>query len=178
MILKPADIIITTDKKSMFSKAILSVLRFLQKDDVYYQHVMMATDKDLCIEANWKVETSFFRERVFDFKKYKVIRHRYLTEEQRKKIVERAKTMIGKRYSVLRITLQLFDNLFNTNYFTKRIKDPDQQICSSLVAWCYDVETGVRFNGINWSAVEPDDIDDESLKPNSDFKTVVEWERP
>ena len=49
------------------------------------------------------------------------------------------------------------------------------QICSSFVAWCYDVETGVRFNHVDWPAVELDDIDDKSLRPDTDFETVLEW---
>lgn len=178
MILKPADIIITMDKKSLFSRAILSVLRFFQEDDVDYQHSMMAISEEVCIEANWKVELNYFKDRVGDFRRYKVIRHNNLTDEQRELIVKRAKVLLGTRYSVLRILLQLLDNAFNTNYFTRRIKDPEQQICSSLIAWCYGVETGIKFNGVNWSSCEPDDIDDESLKPGTNFKTIVEWERP
>jgi len=45
------------------------------------------------------------------------------------------------------------------------------------VAWSYGVETGVRFAGLSWAAVEPDDIDDESLRYNTDFETILEWER-
>jgi len=176
MQLKPADIIITTDKKSWFSRAILSVLRFFQDDPVEYQHTMLVVDDATCIEANWEVELNITRERFGDFSRYKIIRHKGLTDDQRDKIVDRARTLLGLRYSVLRITLQLFDHLFNSNYFTKRVKDPDQQICSSLVAWCYVVETGIKFNGVNWAAVEPDDIDDESLSPNTEFDTIFEWE--
>lgn len=176
MKLKPADIIITKDKDSLFSKAILTVLRFFQKDKVKYQHVMMAVDDESCIEALWEVELNITRDRFGDFERYKIIRHKNLTDEQRENIVRRAKTLLGLKYSVLRICLQLLDQVFNTNWFTKRVKNPDQQICSSLVAWCYAVETGIKINSLNWAAVEPDDIDDETQRHNTDFDIIFEWE--
>ena len=176
MKLEPADIIITTDKKSLLSAAILSVLNFFQKDEVKYQHVMMAIDDELCIEALNKITINISRDRMRDFKRFKIIRNRNLTDDQRMDIVARAGKMTGMRYGYGRLFLQFLDQAFNTNYFTKRIKNPDYQICSSLVAWCYAVETGIRFNGVNWSAVEPDDIDDESIKNIEDWYTVLEWE--
>lgn len=177
MNLLPADIIITTDKKSFLSAAILAVLNFFQADEVKYQHVMMAIDDEICIEALNKITFNYTRERMRDFKRYKIIRHRNLTDDQRQAIVDRAKTLSGLDYGYIRLALQLFDQIFHTNYFTRRIKDPNYQICSSLVAWCYGVETGIRFGGLSWAAVEPDDIDDESLRNLSDWQTVIEWER-
>jgi uncharacterized protein YycO len=176
MYLKPADIIMTTDKKSLFSAAILAVLNFFQRDEVKYQHTMLVVDNDICIEAVNKITYSYIVKRMADFKQYKIIRHKDITDEQREAVVNRARTMIGKHYGYARLALQLMDQVFRTNWFTKRIKDPDYQICSSLIAWCYDKETGIRFNGINWAAVEPDDIDDEALL-NKDWETVLEWER-
>jgi hypothetical protein len=177
MKLEPADIIITATDRSWLSLSILAVLNFFQKDDVRYQHVMMCVDNDICIEALNKITFNYTRERFKDFKRYKIIRHKYLTAEQREAIVKRAKSLRGQDYGYIRLGLQLLDQVFQTNWFTKRIKDPTYQICSSLVAWSYDVETGIRFNGINWSAVEPDDIDDESLSNEADWYTVIEWER-
>jgi len=91
-------------------------------------------------------------------------------------MINSAEGLLGNPYSIIRIILQLLDQMFNTNYFTKRIKDPEQQVCSSLVAWCYDAVLGVRFNGVNWASCEPDDIDDESLKDDTEFETILEWE--
>ena len=176
MNIKPADIIITTDKNSLFSKAILAVLNFFQKDEVRYQHAMLAVNEEVCIEALNKITFSYTRDRMKDFKRFKIIRHRNLTDDQRKAIVQRAITLHGRSYGYIRLFLQLLDQTFHTNYFTRRIKNPTYQICSSLVAWCYDVETGIRFNGLSWAAVEPDDIDDESLRSNTDFETILEWE--
>ena len=176
MKLLPADIIISCDKNSLLSKAILGVLNFFQKDEVRYQHTLMMVTDEICIEALNKVTFNYIRERFTDFKRYKIIRHKNITDEQRLDIVLRAKSLRGLDYGYVRLGLQLFDQIFSTNWFTRRIKDPNYQICSSLVAWCYDVETGIRFNNINWSAVEPDDIDDESLKRYTDFETILEWE--
>ena len=177
MQLKSADIILTTDKKSWLSKAILWVLNFFQKDKVRYQHVMLVVDNDICIEALNKITFNYIRTRIKDFKRFKVIRHNDITDEQRLLIVARAKSLRGLDYGYIRLFLQLLDQVFNTNWFTKRIKDPNYQICSSFVAWCYDVETGIRFNNVNWASVEPDSIDDESLKQDSPFETIVEWEK-
>jgi hypothetical protein len=177
MYLKPADVIITTDKRSLFSKLILVTLNFFQKDQVRYQHVMMAVNNEVCVEALNKITYNISRDRMKDFRRYKVIRNKNITDEQREDIVKRATTLHGLNYGYIRLGLQLFDQFFQTNWFTRRIKNPDYQICSSLVAWCYDVETGIRFNGINWSAVEPDDIDDESLRNTKDWETVIEWEK-
>lgn len=172
----PADIIITTDRKSRLSSAILSVLRFFQKDPVEYQHSMLVIDNSRCIEANIKVEINKLEDRFKDLKKYKVIRHLDLTEQTRQEIVGRAKIMLGKKYGFSRMFLQLLDQIFHTNYFTRRTKDEDNQICSSLIAWAYYSLAGIRFNGVDWCSVEPDDIDDESLKSESRFETVFEWE--
>ena len=176
MDLRPADVIITCDKDSLLSKVILSVLRVFQSDPVEYQHTMLVVDGIRCIEALNKITYSYLEHRFQDFKRYKIIRHRNITDEEREAIVKRAQSMYGESYGYARLGLQLLDQAFNTNWFTRRIKNPRYQICSSLVAWCYDVETGIRFNHINWSAVEPDDVDDESLRYDTDFETILEWE--
>ncbi len=173
----PADVILTTSKKGWLSQAILSILNFFQRDEVRFQHVMMAVDDYICIEAQNKITFNYTRERMRDFKRYKIIRNRNLTDEDREKIVHRARSMRGHDYGYIRLFLQLLDQVFRTNWFTKRIKDSNYQICSSLIAWAYYVETGIKFNGQKWMAVEPDDIDDESLKNEKDWYTVIEWEK-
>jgi len=177
MILKPADIIITADKRSLFSKVILVTLNFFQKDQVRYQHVMMAVDNEICIEALNKITFNISRERMKDFRRYKVIRHRDITDEQREAIVNRAKTLSGLDYGYIRLVLQLFDQFFQTNYFTKRIKDPNYQICSSLVAWSYYKETGIKFNRFNWAACDPDDFEDHIEKNPNTWEVILEWEK-
>ena len=175
--LQPADIVITCDKNSLFSKAILAVLNFFQEDEVRYQHTLMMVTDNVCIEALNKITFNYIEDRLKDFKRFKVIRHTGITDEQRLAIVERARSLKGLDYGYIRIGLQLLDQAFNTNWFTRRIKDPNYQICSSLVAWAYDVETGIRFNHVNWASCEPDDIDDESLRSVTNFETILEWEK-
>lgn len=176
MQLKPGDVIIVASKKGWLGTAILAVLNFAQKDEVKYHHAMLMIDDEVCIEALNKITCSYVRERIKSFKRYKIIRHKELTDEHRNRIAKRAKSLNGMTYGYIRLALQLLDQAFRTNWFTRRIKDPDYQICSSLVAWAYDVETGVRFNNLSWSAVEPDDIDDESLRAGTKFEKVLEWE--
>lgn len=178
MKIKPGDIIITTDKKSWFSSAIIMGLSFFQKDTVEYSHVMMAIDDELCIEAVAKgITISRIEDRFKDFKRYKIIRHKDITEEQAKTIVGFSKKLIGLKYSILRIVLQVFDQILRTDFFTKLLKDPKEQVCSSLVGWCYGYVMDVRFNDVDWRSCEPDDIDDESLKSDGEFESIFEWRK-
>lgn len=176
MKLLPADIILVKNRKGLFGKAILAVMNFFQDDLVEYQHIMLAINDKECVEALFKVKVSITRDRFKGFSKYEIIRCDSLTEAQRRAIANQAEDLVGLRYSVLRVFLQLFDQTFNTNYFTKRIKDPNQQICSSLVAWCYSSITGMKFNRVNWASCEPDDIADH-VEGNSDtWHTILEYE--
>jgi hypothetical protein len=172
----PGDIILTYQKNNFISNLMLGILRLFQKDKVKYQHAIICLDNEVCIEALHKITFNIIRDRLKIFSRYKVIRNKNLTEEERKSIANEARKLNGLGYGYMRLFLQLLDQIFNTNWFTKRIKDPDYQICSSLVAWCYAVITGIKFNGINWTAVEPDDIDDEAIKNPDDWDVILEWE--
>ena len=92
MKLLPADIIITASDKGWLSKSILVVLNFFQKDEVRYQHTMLMVNDKLCIEALNKITFNYIETRMEDFKRFKVIRHSGLTDEQRLCIVDRAKS--------------------------------------------------------------------------------------
>ena len=177
MKLEPADIIITKDRKSWFSSAILKVLRWSQDDKVRYQHAMLVVDDKTCIEALWKIEYNNPRERFEDFERYKIIRCSLLKEDRKQAVVNRAKTKKNFKYSWKRLIAQLLDQLFKTDRFTGGIKSEDEQICSSLVAWAYQKETGLNFNKVNWKSCEPDDIDDASIKNPAVWKTIYEYRR-
>jgi hypothetical protein len=177
MKLEPADIIITKDKKSWFSMAILKVLRWSQDDKVKYQHAMLVVDDNTCIEALWKIKYNNTRERFKDFERYKIIRCGLLTEDLKQAVVKKAKTLEGFSYSYKRLILQLLDQLFHTDWFTGGLKSEDEQICSSLVAWAYQKTTGQKFNKIDWKSCEPDDIDDASINNPTVWTTILEWEK-
>lgn len=176
MKLLPADIIITKASKSLLSSVILKVLRLLQDDKVKYQHAMLIIDDTTCIEALNKIEYNDPRERFKDFERYKIIRCKLLSEDLKQSIVKRAKTLEGFKYSYKRLVFQLLDQIFRTDWFTGGIKSEEEQICSSLVAWAYQKETGLKFNKVNWKSCEPDDIDDASLNNPSVWVTILEWE--
>ena len=177
MKLEPADVIITKANKSWFSAAILKVLRLLQDDKVKYQHAMLIVDDNTCIEALNKIEFNNPRERFEDFERYKVIRCSLLSVHLKQAIVDRAKTLEGFKYGYKRLIFQLLDQIFKTDWFTGGIKSEEEQICSSLVAWAYQKETGLKFNKIDWKSCEPDDIDDASIKNPTVWNTILEWER-
>jgi len=175
MKLEPADIIITKDKKSLFSRAILKVLRWMQDDKVRYQHAMLVVDNNTCIEALWKIKYNDPRERFKDFERYKIIRCKLLTDDLKQAVVDKAKTRAGFSYGYKRLIAQLLDQIFKTDWFTGGIKSEDEQICSSLAAWAYQKKTGLKFNKIDWKSCEPDDIDDASILHPTVWTTILEY---
>jgi hypothetical protein len=90
----------------------------------------------------------------------------------------RALSKIGTNYNYYRLALQLLDNIFATNWFTRHLRlTKDLNICSTYVAWVYDKALGIRFNDVHWLSVEPDDIDDEYWKNSEDWEEVFRGER-
>ena len=176
MKLAPADIIITTDRKSWFSKTILAVLNFFQKDLVRYQHAILVINDEECIEALWKIKRNNIRDRLKDFKRYKIIRCKYIKEPTRRNIVKTACKLEGLHYGAGRIFLQLLDQVFHTNFFTGLLKAKKHQICSTVVSWAYYTRAGIKFNNVDWKSCEPDDIDDESSENPEIWATILEWE--
>ena len=175
MKLEPADIIITKDKKGYFGRLIIKAMRLFQRDKVMYQHAILVVDNTTCLEALMKIKYNNLNERLKDFERYKIIRCRLLAPDRKEAIVKEASSLIGKRYGFGRLFLQLFDQVFHTNFFTDVVKNENVQICSSLVAWAYQKQTGLKFNGVEWESCDPDDIDDESLKNPSVWETVLEY---
>lgn len=164
MTLKPADVILTRGY-NLLSKAIIIVLRLFQKDEVNFNHALMVCDGNVGIEAGKKIQYVDLEHTFENVEAYKILRRVDLTDEQRRKIVKKAEKFIGREYGYLRLIMQLFDQIFNTNWFTKRLKFRNH-ICSGLVAWAYFVVRKIKFNSVPWKSCEPDDIDDESEKSN------------
>jgi len=170
-IFKPADIMLVYTGSS-YGALVLMTLNLLQKDEVKFSHVILILDDKKGIEALSSVKYTDLEERIKGVKSYKIIRNNKLTDAQRVAITKKAEKLFGFRYGVFRIVLQLLDQLFKTNYFTKLVKDRKNQICSTLVSWAYHVVAGVEFNGVPWQSVEPDDIDDESIRNTEDWDVV------
>lgn len=170
MTLKPADIILTRGY-NLLSKAIITVLRLFQKDEVDFNHALMVADENIGIEAGTKIQYVNLKDVLEGAEGYKIIRRVDLTDEQRMKIIKKANKCIGQEYGYLRLIMQLFDQIFHTNWFTRRLKYRNH-ICSGLVAWAYFVVRRIKFNDVPWRSCEPDDVDDESLK-NPDLWEIV-----
>ena len=168
---KPADIILT-HSRSWLGKAILWILRFFQHDNVNFSHILMVCHDNVGIEAGKSVLYVNLDEKLRSVQNYKVIRKKNLTEKQRLRVVKKAKKCLGQKYSVFRLCLQLCDQIFHTNWFTRRVKYR-RHICSGLVAWAYYATYKIKFNDINWRSCEPDDIDDESLN-NPDLWEIID----
>jgi len=177
MIFEPADIIITKDRSGYFGRLILNALRLFQRDRVMYQHAILVVNNETCIEALTRIKYNNLHERLKDFERYKVIRCKLLANDRKEAVVESARSLIGKEYGYGRLILQLFDQIFHTNFFTNVAKNENVQICSSLVAWAYQKQTGLRFNNVDWESCDPDDIDDEALKNPTVWQTVCEYGR-
>jgi hypothetical protein len=165
--LKTADILLTSH-----NTLTVWFMRLFQRDPVNWGHAAIVENKMHIIEAKKGISritiTDWFKGR----KKFKVIRLSTLTDEQAEKILSIIRPLIGQEYGAWRYVLQFFDHITGTNWFTKWHKNPDSQICSSLVAWGFFNGIELEFNNTPWYSCEPDDIEDES-ETNSDF-TVVE----
>ena len=162
------DIILTERKNSIFIKG----MRFFQKDSVKYGHAMVIIDDSHVMEANICVKQTSIEKVLSGIDSYKVIRLRNLTECDFQTMKKALFSIEGKLYSWKRIVLQLFDQIFRTNYFTRLLTDKKSQVCSSLVAWCYYIACRTKFNNVDWMSCDPDDIDDESTN-NPDKWEIV-----
>lgn len=169
---EPADIILI-NSGTRIGKAILFVLRLFQKDPIAFHHVILAVDDKLGIEAEvYGVSYCNLSEKLNKAKSYKVIRYKDLSEDKKEKIVMSVNKLVGVPYGYRRLILQLLDQMFFTNFFTRSLGDKKCQVCSSLVAWSYYVWKRIKFNSVPWQSCEPDDIDDESLR-TSDLWEII-----
>ncbi len=162
--LEPGDIVLGGGTNS----PILKFMRHFQKDTVNYSHCMVVKDFRSIIHSSFKwggptgVMTNWMDYVWAHYPQYKVIRMKNITEEQKKHVVDTAMSMKHIDYSFTRIILQLFDHIFQTNWFTKKLKSENDQVCSSFVAYLYK-DLGVEFNGVSWESCDPDDIDDHAI---------------
>jgi hypothetical protein len=151
--------IIFTSKKSIIAR----FMSLFQSDPVYWGHVLVAKDNQIGWEASWKLRESNISDVLDNTGHCKIIRKKDLTEEQKEIMRQEAVKLLGLRYGVWRIVLQMFDHFFNTNWFTAHDESDTLQVCSSYTAWIYDKACGYRFNNVNWESCEPDDIEDDQL---------------
>jgi uncharacterized protein YycO len=157
--------IVLANKKSL----IVWFMRIFQSDPVDWGHVLIYLGNNMFIENSFPfiriIDIDYFKKR---YEHYKWFSYKNMTTEKSNELTELFESKLCKPYSYTRIILQMFDHLFNTNFFTGFLKNDDKQICSSFVAWGYNKIFGVDFNNVNWYSCDPDDIDDHCSN-NSDW---------
>jgi len=152
---------------------IVKFMSLFQSDPVYWGHVMVAKDDKTAWEANWTLqETDIGSE--LGSKNYKIIRKLDLTEKQKETMRKEAVKLLGLRYGVWRIVLQMLDHIFHTNWFTSKEEHENIQVCSSYVAWVYYKSCGYRFNNCGWASCDPDDIEDDQLDHPETWEVLIE----
>lgn len=173
MELKTGDLILTSK-----GSPIVMFMRFFQSDPILYGHAAVVKDSNGILEASWTLRVTplseFLNKKRHRFRK--ILRYNKLTNEQSELLVKKMSEEIGKVFSFKRIFLQMFDQIFYTNWFTSLSKDRDSQVCSSYVAWGFYESCGIKFNDVDWYSCEPDDIDDHTLDNPQDW-TILEETR-
>jgi hypothetical protein len=171
MKLETGDILLTS-KNSI----VVKFMRVFQKDPVYWGHAMVAKDESTLWEASWTIREITLDE-VLKKKRYyyyKVIRKKDLTDKQKELMRQVAPKLLGHFYSVGRIVLQALDEIFCTHWFTDEDTRIFSQVCSSFVAWVYEMSCRYKFNELSWASCDPDDIEDDQEKHPEIWKVVEE----
>lgn len=160
MILETGDVILTAR-----NSIIVRFMSLFQDDPVVWGHVLIVKDAYTAWEAGWRLREVDIDKRLSKLgeKNYKIIRKRDLTADQKVLIRKEAEKLLGLPYGVWRIVLQMFDQIFHTNWFTSKEEDEHIQVCSSYAAWIYYNACEYCFNGCEWESCDPDDIEDDQL---------------
>jgi len=165
--LRAADIILTRGKDNWFIKLFLKFIQYGGGGDpARFTHVSCMVASDMLIEAQMRVVKRDINQvkKYMNKKAYKIVRKKSLSHEDFTGIAKRLNNELGKKYSIMTIFWQFWDNLFRTNWFTGTLNRSNGIVCSSLIAKAWQDEIGLKFNDCDWFSVEPDDIDDESQK--------------
>jgi hypothetical protein len=158
---------------------IAEIMNYFQSDPCTWGHALVINKESgttTGIEAHFSLREVPLDEILASkrHKNYRIVRYNNLTEAQAKVLIKSMQSILGKLYNIKRIFLQLFDQMFNTNWFTKLSKDRNDQVCSSYVAWGYYVATKIKFNGVEWESCDPDDIDDHVSAHPDEWTTITE----
>jgi len=155
-ILKTGDIILSYD-----NGLIVWFMSHFQDDPVRWGHCLIVKNNAEAWEANWRLRTVKL-DKFFKNKKYwRIARKNDLEQSQRDTMLRTAPKLLGKFYGVHRIFLQFLDHIFKTNWFSSKDENIYNQVCSSFVAWIYDITCGYKFNEVPWMSCDPDDIEDD-----------------
>jgi len=165
--LKAGDIIMTRAKKNWFTDFFLKFIQYGGGGDpARFTHVSCMVSPNMLIEAQMKVvKRDMLQVKKYMAKKaYRIVRKDDLSDKDAEGIAARLNKELGKKFSLVTIFWQFWDNLFKTNWFTGTLNRSNSIVCSSLIAMAWQDQIGLRFNGRDWFSVEPDDVDDETQK--------------
>jgi len=152
-------------------------MNFFQHDPCVWGHALVIDkENNSALEAylslrEVSLEETFANKR---HRCYKIVRYNNLTEDQAKVMIKSMRSLLGKLYNIKRIVLQLFDHIFDTNWFTRLATDRKDQVCLSYVAWGYYVACKIKFNGVEWESCDPDDIEDHVLADPETWSVIKE----
>lgn len=172
--LKPGDIILVTETKFKWFRRFLS---WLTKNEVRFTHCQMITSMNplILMEAEERVvkrDISRLRNVLTrEEKSYRIVRKANLHGMGRV-LIREAEKQIDQFYGLGVIVLHGIGFLLRSRKIASRFNRNPNVVCSSFVARCYQNTFGTRFNGMDWWAVTPDDIDDETR--SDDWITVAE----
>jgi hypothetical protein len=101
-----------------------------------------------------------------------------ITDEDRECIAKIARGKEGQNYGYIKaVVLQLFDQIFWTNFFTRTFSITNKVYCSQMWAQIYYDVTGVLINGVQPESCEPDDWQDEVLKHPDKWVIIQKGEK-
>ena len=115
---KSGDIILIS-RTSFLDKIIRIFMNIFQKDQVVYGHALIAKNEKEGFEADWKIKISDLNHVLNNCCHYKIIRYKNLTQYQIEVMTKSLSKLIGLNYGFKRLILQIFDHIFNTNWYTK-----------------------------------------------------------
>ncbi len=171
--LEPGDIVLV-HKPNLLAWAIRAVMRLFQKDPVRFSHVLLAVEAKKGVEASTRVGYCDIPRVLKKAKAAKALRYLGGTPEKNREALGYALAHQGERYGCLRLGLQFLDQVLGTDWFTDRFP-ATRHVCSSLVAEAFERAYGIRFNGVEWPSVEPDDIDDHGQAHPDEWRVL--WEK-
>jgi hypothetical protein len=156
MNLETGDIILTSK-----NNIVVKFMRLFQTDPVFWGHVLLVKDSETAWEVRWYIRESKLKDVFAKHPHYKIIRKKNITDRQKELIKQIAPKVMGTPYGIGRIGLQFFDKVWRTTWFTDIDNGIYNQVCSSFVAWVYEMSCRYKFNGISWQSCDPDDIEDD-----------------
>jgi len=167
--LQTGDIILTS-----YGSIIVKFMRLFQKDKVNWGHCLVVKDSSTAWEAHWRLREYSLSKFFSNKSHWRIARKKDITEAQRAIMMKVSPQLIGRFYGIDRIFLQFLDHIFKTNKFSSIDESVYNQVCSSFVAWIYEIACRYKFNSVPWMSCDPDDIEDDWEKYPDRWEIIEE----